>query len=225
MARILTGDIRSVNLGRPIGHELAGTHPALVVGNQQVITSTGTALVIPLTSTAPRYPVFWSVPIAGADSWASIRHLRTLPISRLQRVIGKATSSELRNIKTALFRELLDEPPEPAPVINESDPKAEPGSIWTAEIANQSGQEFQTNVLILTSNAQNGMATILQVDQSPRSLVPSIPVTVGDLTETKHIITYQVRSLSALERLGQYCGAVSLNELESAKLRLIKHIG
>ena len=225
MARILTGDIRSVSLGGPMGHELADTHPALVVGNQQIIDNTGTALVILLTSIPPHYPVFWSIPIIGTNSWASIRHLRTLPVSRLQHAIGTATRTELKNIKTALFRELLDEPPEPAPVINAGDPEAEPGSVWTAELAGQSGQRFQTHVLILTSNAQNGMATILQVDQSPRSLIPSIPITIGDPPDTKHIITYQVRSLSVQDRLGRYCGAVSPAELNTAKLRLIRHIG
>ena len=111
----MTGDIRSVRLGQAMGHELADSHPALVVGNQRIIDGTGTAIVIPLTSVSPHYPVFWSIPIAGADAWASIRHLRTLPVSLLRRAIGKATPAELMNIKMALFRELLDEPSEPAP--------------------------------------------------------------------------------------------------------------
>ena len=225
MARILTGNVCQVSLGPPVGHELSRNRPALVVGNQQIIDSTGTALVIPLTSVTPHYPVFWSIPISDTNSWASVRHLRTLPVSRLQRVIGRATLEELRNIKAALYRELIDEPPEPAPIVNEHDSAAIPGSIWTAELTGQSDQGFQTYVLILTSNAQNGMATILQVDQSPRSLIPSIPVLVGDQSESKHIITYQVRSLSAPERLGQYCGTVSPNEMETAKLRLIGHVG
>ena len=225
MAQILTGDIRGVNLEPPLGHELADNHPVLVVGNQRIIDGTDTALVIPLTSTAPHYPVFWSIPIADTTSWASIRHLRTLRAGRLQHVIGKATPAELWNVKNALYRELIDEPSEPAPVINEWDLPAEPGSIWTAEIAGQSGQSFQTHVLTLTSNAQNGMATILHMDDAPRNLIPSIPIIFGDPPETGHIVTYQVRSLSAPDRLRQYCGAVSPTELNTAKLRLIRHIG
>ena len=225
MARILTGDIRHVSLEPPMGHELADNHPALVVGNQQIIDGTRTAIVIPLTSTSPYYPVFWSVPIANTGPWASIRHLRTLPVGRLRRTLGRATEEELREIKTALYRELIDEPPEPAPMISQRKPEAEPGTVWTAEVANQSGRDFQTRVLILTSNAQNGMATVLQVDQQARHLVPSISIIIGEPPNTGHIVTYQVRFISASDRLGEYCGAVSTDLLLEAKLKLIGHIG
>ena len=225
MAQILTGDICNVNLGPPLGHELADNHPVLVVGSRQIIDGTGMALVVPLTSTAPRYTVFWSIPIAATASWASVRHLRTVRASRLRHAIGKATPAELRNIKTALYRELIDEPPEPAPVINEWEPEAEPGTVWTAEIASAAGNDFETQVLILTSNAHNDMATVLQVDQEPRKEIPSIPINVGHPPETRHIITYQVRSISASDRLGQYCRAAPFNLLFEAKQKLIGHIG
>lgn len=225
MAQILTGNVCRASIGPESGHELAGGHPALVVGNQQIIDATNTAIIIPLTSTSPHYPVFWSVPIVNTGSWASIRHLRTLPVRRLRRTLARATMEDLREIKTALYRELIDEPPEPAPEISQRKPAAEPGTVWTAEVANQSGQDFQTRVLILTSNAQNGMATVLQVDQQARHLVPSISIDIGEPPDTGHIVTYQVRSISVSDRLGSYCGAVSADLLLEAKLKLIEHIG
>ena len=225
MAEILTGSVCRVSIGPELGHELGDSHPALVVSDQRIIDGTNTAIVIPLTSTSPRYPVFWSVPIVDTDSWASVRHLRTLSVRRLRRVIGRATSEELAAVKTALYRELIDEPPESAPVINDHEPVAAPGTVWTAEIASAGGGDFQSRALILTSNAGNGMATVLHVDQEPRRNIPSIPITVGDPPETGHIVTYQARSISAPDRLGQYCGTVPANLLDSAKRRLIGHIG
>ena len=223
MARILAGDVRRAVTGPETGHELADSHPVLVVSDQRIIDATNTAIVIPLTSTSPHFPVFWSISISDTDSWASVRHLRTLSVHRLRRVIGSATSEELAAVKAALYRELIDEPPEPAPVVNDHEPDAAPGTVWTAEIA-RAGGDFQSRVLILTSNARNGMATALHVDQEPRRNFPSIPITVGDPPETGHIVTYQARSISAPDRLGQYCGTVPANLLDAAKRRLIGHI-
>lgn len=223
MAEILTGSVCRVSIGPELGHELGGSHPVLVVGSQQVIDATDTAIVIPLTSTSPHFPVFWSVSISDTDSWASVRHLRTLSVHRLRRVIGNASGEELARLKAALYRELIDEPPKPAPVINDREPDAAPGTVWTAEIA-RAGGDFQSRVLILTSNARNGMATVLHVDRAPRRNIPSIPITVGDPPDTGHIVTYQVRSISAPDRLGQYCGTVPANLLDEAKRKLIGHI-
>ena len=57
MAQILTGNVCRASIGPKSGHELAGSHPALVVGNQQIIDDTRTTIIIPLTSTSPHYPV------------------------------------------------------------------------------------------------------------------------------------------------------------------------
>lgn len=225
MAKVLTGDVRRVSIGPQQGHELADNHPALVVGSQRIIDVTNTAIVIPLSSTSPYYPVFWSIPISDTDSRASVRHLRTLPASRLRRVIGNATAEELESVKSALYRELIDEPPGPASLANDHEPDAAPGTVWTAEMASVAGHNYQSRVLILTSNAQNDMATVLHVDQEPRQMIPSIPIVVGNPSEEGHIVTYQVRSISAPDRLKQYCGTVSDDVLVSAKLRLIGHIG
>ena len=57
MAPVITGRIYECDGHSQEGHELAANHPVIIVGRQSLIDNQGIAVVVPLSSTRPNYPV------------------------------------------------------------------------------------------------------------------------------------------------------------------------
>ena len=223
MAQVTTGFIYECEGHSQEGHELAAEHPVIVVGRQSLIDNQGIAIVVPLTSTRPDHPVHWAVDIEETDSRAYVRHVRSVHISKVGRLLGAATADEIDSIKDGLARELQYDNHERATALGR---EVRPGSLWSASIPNARGLSYEGELLVLTSDQSTGLAIALAVDPEPRSDPrQSMPVTLEDPEGVAFAITYQVRSVSVADRLTGYRGATPDEHLRFAKSALIRCTG
>ena len=222
MAQVTTGRIYSCEGHDQEGHELAGEHPVIVVGRQSLIDNQRIAIVVPLTSTRPNYTVHWAVAIEDTNSYAYVRHIKSVHVTKIRGYLGAASSDEMYNIKEGLARDLQYDTHECTTALGL---EVRPGSLWSASIPNARGLSYEGELLILTSNRDTGMATVLAVDQQPRNnLRQSVPVMLEDTEQLAFAITYQVRSVSAEERLTGYKGEITDEHLRFAKSALLRCI-
>ncbi len=222
MAQVTTGCIYNCEGHSQEGHELSGEHPVLVVGRQGLIDNQRIAIVVPLTSTPPNHPVHWAVEIEDTNSHAYVRHIKSVHITKIGDYIGAARPDEMDSIKEGLARDLHYDNHE---YVTASGHVICPGSLWSASIPNARGLSYEGDLLILTSNRGTEMVTALAVDQLPRSNPRQIiPVRLDAPEQMAFAIAYQVRSVSAQERLTGYRGKISDEYLAFAKSALIRCI-
>ena len=223
MAQVTTGCVYECEGHIQEGHELAAEHPVAVVGRQRLIDNQGIAIVVPLTSTPPNYPVHWSVEIEDTNSYAYIRHVKSVHTSKIGRFLGQASPEEIDSIKEGLARELQYTNYEFATALGLD---VYPGSVWSAAIPNALGMDYEGELLILTSNRDTGLVTDLAVDSRPRREPRQIvPVQLQEPEQQAFAITYQVRSVSGMERLIGYRGEITDEYLTFAKSAFIRCIG
>ena len=156
MAQVITGRIYECDGHGQEGHELAANHPVIIVGRQILIDNQRVAIVVPLSSTRPNYPVHWAVEIEDTNSYAYVRHTKSIHISKVGNLLGTATPDEIEGIKDGLARELQYDTHECATALGL---EVRPGSLWLASIPNARGPNYEGELLILTSNRDTGMAT------------------------------------------------------------------
>ena len=222
MAQVTTGCIYGCEGHSQEGHELAANHPVIVVGRQSLIDNQRVAIVIPLTSARPNHPVHWAVEIEETNSHAYVRHVKSVHVTKIGGFLGTATPDEIDSIKDGLARELQYDTHERATALGL---EVRPGSVWSAFIPNARGLSYEGELLILTSNRDTGMAIALAMDPRPRNNPrQSIPVTLEYPEQLAFAITYQVRSISAEERLIGYRGEIPDEHLVFAKSALIRCI-
>ena len=222
MAQVTTGRIYECDGHSQEGHELAASHPVIVVGRQSLIDNQRIAIVVPLSSTRPNYPVHWAVEIEDTNSHAYIRHVKAVHVTKIGGFLGTATYDEIDSIKDGLARELQYDAHECATALGL---EVRPGSLWSASIPNARGLSYEGELLILTSNRDTGIATALAVDQQPRNNPrQSIPVRLENPEQLAFAIAYQVRSVSVEERLTGYRGNITDEHLRFAKSALIRCI-
>ena len=220
MAQVTTGRIYECEGHSQKGHELAGGHPVIVVGRQSLIDNQGIAIVVPLTSTRPNHPVHWAVEIEDTNSYAYVRHIKSVHITKIRGLRGTANPEEIAEIKDGLARDLNYDNQECATALGR---EVRPGSLWSASIPNARGLSYEGALLILTSNRDTGIATALAVDPQPRANPrQSIPVSLQDPQQQGFAITYQARSVSAGERFTAYRGEIPDEHLRFAKSALIR---
>lgn len=223
MAQVTTGYVYECEGHRQEGHELAAQHPVVVVGRQRLIDNQGIAIVVPLTSTPPNHPVHWAVEIEDTNSYAYIRHVKSVHTSKIGRFLGRASPEEIDSIRDGLARELQYANYECATALGLD---VCPGSVWSAAIPNARGMNYEGELLILTSNRDTGLVTALAVDPRPRREPRQIvPVRLREPERQAFAITYQVRSVSGMERLTGYRGEITDEYLRFAKSAFIRCIG
>jgi len=222
MAQVTTGNVLECEGHRQEGRELAEGHPIVVVGKQDLINNYRIDIAIPLTSTRPNYPVHWAVDIEATTSSAQLRHVKSVHVTKIGTHLGTADPEEIEAIREGLARELQYDNHEPATALGQ---EVHPGSLWSAQIPNARGQNYEGGLLVLTSNRQTGLATALAVDPEPRSNPRHcVPVSLQDPQEIAFAIIYQVRSVAAAERLTGYRGQIPGENLTLAKSVLVRNI-
>ena len=160
--------------------------------------------------------------IEDTNSYAYIRHVKSVHVTKIGGSLGAATLDEIDSIKDGLARELQYDTHERATALGR---EVYPGSLCSASIPNALGLSYEGELLILTSNRDTGMATALAEDQQPRNNpMQIIPVMLEDPEQSAFAITYQVRSVSVEERLTGYRGEVTDEYLAFAKSALIRCI-
>ena len=224
MAQVTTGQIYICYTHAEEEHELAGDHPVVVIGKQDLIEKQRIAIVVPLTSTEPDYPVHWAIKVEQTNSYAYIRHTKSISTGKLRRLIGETSIEEMASIRDGLARELGYDSHDPVIMDGRT---VLPGSIWSARIPNVHGAAYEADLLILTSNHDTGMVAALTIDSERRGHPrQSLPVSLKEPDETGYAITYQVRSISVAQRLSAYRGSVAdPRHLTLAKAALLSEIG
>lgn len=227
MAQVISGHVYQCEGHSQKGHELAANHPVIVVGRQSLIENQSIAIVVPLTSTPPHQPVHWAVEIEDEDkdtnSYAYVRHIKSVHISKIGDHSRTAKPTEMESIKEGLARELQYENHENATALGQ---EVRPGNLWSASIPNARGQNFEGDLLILTSNRDTGMVTALAVDPQPRrDPMQFVPVTLQHPEQRAFAITYQVRAVATEERLTGFRGEIQDRFLTFAKAALLRCIG
>ena len=102
MARILRGEIRWANLNPVRGHEQEGHRPVLVLSHDVFNERSGTVIAVALSSQEPRagFPLTLESHAMGLlkRSWIKISQIRTLSVSRIGRVIARASDEEMARV-------------------------------------------------------------------------------------------------------------------------------
>ena len=222
MAQVTTGNVYSCHTHSQEGHELAGDHPIVIIGEQSLIDKQGIAIVAPLTRTPPNYPVHWATKIKQTGSYAYIRHIKSISTAKTNRILGAATKDEMGSIRDGLAQELMYDHHQPAAT---QEREVIPGQIWSARIPNLHGNLYEANLLVLTSNHDTGMVTALTITPEHRGHPRrSLPLTLQEPEESGYAITYQVRSMSVEERFDACRGEITQQHLNLAKSYLLRFI-
>lgn len=103
------GEIHRVRMDPTEGHEQRGAARPCLVVHRDALRSAGTAIVVPLTTKAPRagFPLTVHLPAGTGgnevESWAKVTQIRVVAETRvLGPVLGLLTEAEFEPVKKAL---------------------------------------------------------------------------------------------------------------------------
>lgn len=99
MAAILRVEIRWADLNPTRGREQSGLRPVLVLSHGVFNDRSGTVIAVAITSQAQKAGFPLILELKGERlpkrSWIKISQIRTLPVERIGKLIGKASEEEL----------------------------------------------------------------------------------------------------------------------------------
>jgi len=106
MAAILRGEIRWADLNPARGREQSGLRPVLVLSHTVFNDRSGTVIAVAITSQAQKagFPLTFELKSGRLPerSWIKISQIRTLPVERIGKLIGKASEEELVRVLEGL---------------------------------------------------------------------------------------------------------------------------
>ena len=198
------GDIYDYDFGPVFGAELSGRRPALIISNNGFNEGFGTAIALPMSSamSAERYRTRQHVYVAGADSWASTRQVRTVHQRRLGSFMGRASVDGLEDIIESLAsRFTATHRPGQVATADGIMPIAA-GTLWRLPVIGPSGGTFFTTVLAIDYNAGNNLAIAVEIEErEPRPESPGeVPVSVLDSNVVATALVQRVRTIDDGER-------------------------
>ena len=107
-ANIQRGQVYWVKLDPVHGSQMAKTRPCVIISANEINRRRNTVVIVPLTSTSePIYfPLVIGVPSAGIGSKARSEHIRSVDKSRLAKLIGHISESDLSDISRGVAKVL-----------------------------------------------------------------------------------------------------------------------
>jgi len=106
MARILRGDIRWADLNLVRGREQAGLRPVLILSQDVFNERSGTVIAVAITSQPQQagFPLTLELKTANLpkQSWVKISQIRTLPVERIGKIIGRVSPEEIAQVVDGL---------------------------------------------------------------------------------------------------------------------------
>lgn len=106
MARILRGDVVWAELDPTRGREQAGRRPVLVISHDVFNERSGTVIAMVIASQPQRAGFPLTVELAGRSlpkqSWVKVCQIRTLPVERLGKRLGRVSPEELLRVVEGL---------------------------------------------------------------------------------------------------------------------------
>ncbi len=88
-----------VNLDPTIGSEIQKTRPSLIISPDEMNKHLDTIVLAPMTTNLKRYPTRVAVDHDGKKVMVMIDQIRTVDKSRVIKVVGMLTKSEIKNCK------------------------------------------------------------------------------------------------------------------------------
>jgi len=105
---IIQYSIILVNLDPTIGSEIKKTRPCVVVSPDEMNKYLNTIVIAPMTSTLNKYPTRVSVEHEGKKGMIVIDQIRTIDKTRILKVLGKLTKSEIKICKEVIKETFVD---------------------------------------------------------------------------------------------------------------------
>lgn len=100
--------IALVNLDPTIGSEIRKTRPCVIVSPDEMNRHLNTVVVVPLTSVSKPYPTRFNISHNKISGWIAVDQIRTIDKSRIIRIEGSLTSSEIKILKSIIRQTFVD---------------------------------------------------------------------------------------------------------------------
>ena len=97
-----------VNLDPTLGGEIQKTRPCVIVSPNEMNKYLKTIVVCPLTTNTKEYPTRVEVNQDGKKGMIVIDQIRTIDKSRILKVFGKLTKTEIRHCKEIIKETFVD---------------------------------------------------------------------------------------------------------------------
>ena len=201
MARITQGAVYRCNFEPIVGRELSGTRRALVLSSDELHGLTPVAIVAPTSGREPPNDVTsWHRPIAESESWASVRQVKTVPISTLdsRSTEGEATREEFNDIRQRITLCFVTAALDKRTQFEGTEIPIRPGTVVTTRAYSSSGAEYFQRCLICNYNG-NGIANVFVIADQPRPN-SRIAVEIGSPAGPLTVLTHQIRSIDLIKR-------------------------
>ena len=105
---IQRGQVYWVTLDPVRGSEISKTRPCVILSANEINRRRNTVIIVPLTSTPEpvHFPLVINVPSAGIGSKARSEQIHNVDKSRLARLIGQISDSDLKDISHGVAKVL-----------------------------------------------------------------------------------------------------------------------
>jgi mRNA interferase MazF len=97
-----------VNLDPTIGSEIKKTRPCVVISPNELNKYLNTVIIAPMTSNTKAYPTRVSIDHNGKTGMIVIDQIRTIDKTRILKVLGKLSNSEVKNCKNIIRETFVD---------------------------------------------------------------------------------------------------------------------
>ena len=97
-----------VNLDPTIGSEIKKTRPCVVISPNEMNRYLRTIVVAPMTAGSGKYPTRVKVKHNRKSGWIVIDQIRTIDKLRIIKVLGKLSSSEVKEVKAVMKETYID---------------------------------------------------------------------------------------------------------------------
>jgi len=97
-----------VNLDPTIGSEIKKTRPCVIISPNEMNKYLNTIILAPMTSNLNQYPTRVSVEHDGKKGMIAIDQIRTIDKSRIIKVLGKLSKTEIKTCKEVMKETFVD---------------------------------------------------------------------------------------------------------------------
>ena len=223
MPPAIRGSVHWYDFGPVVGNELSGNRPALIVSNSELNRGLSVAVGLPISSAAPpgrhlRNHVF----IETAESWASVRQIKTIDQSRLGDRIATAGADELEETIEILVQRLGKQNNAGAIQTPQGEEQIGVGTLVVVDFHDDRGSTQHTEMLVLDYNQGNDIVIAVEVEYrtAPNSPV-RIPIDVMDTSQSASALVHRVRSIDVGARSVHRTGVVSGESMMSVGQALL----
>ena len=227
MPRIVRGDVHWCDFGPVIGSELSGRRPALIISNSELNRRLSVATVLPMSTTTPSGRHMANhVFIESADSWSSVRQIKTVAQNTFGPRIATAASQEMERILEILVARLASVRRKPRTIQTSSgDEWIFPGTIWRVTSEQTDREPDPRVLLILDYNEGNQIALAVAVEFNVSRTSPlRVPVHLADTGEAGSVLVHRVTSLDTRQRPMIRIGVLDEDSRERVNSRFLATI-